>query len=108
MRMPARNVSEAMGILRSVAERTRVQPGCLSCRIYQDAQEEDVIMIEELWKSQEDLDRHLRSAEYRHVLLVVEMAHEQPEFRFNDVSHATGLETIERARSPDTRKPADS
>lgn len=98
MRMPGPAVAEAMAILRSVAERTRAQPGCLSCRIYQDAQENNVIMVDELWESQEDIDRHFRSDEYRHVLLVVEMASEQPDFRFSDVSHSKGLEIIEKAR----------
>jgi quinol monooxygenase YgiN len=86
-------------ILRSVAERTRVQPGCISCRLYHDAKEEDVIMIEEVWRSQEELERHLRSAEYRNVLLVVELAYKEPEIRFSTFSHSTGVETIEKARS---------
>jgi len=33
--------------------------------IYRDVQEEDTIMIEELWSSQEDLERHLCSSECR-------------------------------------------
>jgi hypothetical protein len=56
-------------------------------------------MIEELWRTQEELERHLRSAEYRNVLLVVEMAHKEPEIRFSAFSHSTGIETIEMARS---------
>jgi quinol monooxygenase YgiN len=56
-------------------------------------------MIEETWETQEALDRHLRSAEYRNVLIVVEMAIEKPEIRFSEFSHSTGVETIEKARS---------
>jgi hypothetical protein len=33
------------------------------------------------------------------VLLVVEMAVEPPEIRFDAISNSTGLETIEKARS---------
>jgi len=99
MTLPAQKAKEAEEILRSMAERTRVQPGCISCRIYHDTQEKHVIMIEEVWKSQEELERHLRSAEYRNVLLVVEMAHKEPEIRFSAFSHSTGIETIEMARS---------
>ena len=55
-------------------------------------------MIEEVWKTQEDLDRHLRSEDYRHLLLVTEMALEPPEIQFKTVSHSAGLEIIERAR----------
>ena len=56
------------------------------------------MMIEELWQSNEDLDRHLRSDDYLKVLLVVEMAIEKPEIRFNSISCSTGVETIEKAR----------
>ena len=99
MKMPVQKAKQAMEILRSVAERTRVEPGCISCRIYRDDQEEHAILIEEFWRSQEELERHLRSAEYRNVLLVVEMAHEKPEINFCDFSGSTGVETIEKART---------
>jgi len=99
MKMPGQKAKEAMEILRSVAERTRVEPGCISCRIYRDDQEEHAILVEEFWKSQEELERHLRSAEYRNVLLVVEMAHEKPEISFCEFSGSTGVETIEKART---------
>jgi len=99
MKLPGQKAKEAMEILRSVAERTRVEPGCISCRIYRDDQEEHAILIEEFWRSQEELERHLRSAEYRNVLLVVEMAHEKPEISFCEFSGSTGVETIEKART---------
>ena len=89
---------EAFAILRSMAERTRVESGCIACRIYRDAQEEHSIMLEELWKDEEDLNRHLRSDEYRNVLLVMEMAVEQPEIRFETISRTNGIEIIEKAR----------
>jgi quinol monooxygenase YgiN len=98
MKMPVQKVMEAVEILRSVAERTRVLPGCISCRIYHEAEEENVIMLDEHWRTQEEHERHLRSAEYRSVLLVVEMAQEKPEIKFSEFSDSTGVETIEKAR----------
>ena len=99
MKLPGQKVKEALEILRSMAERTKVEPGCISCRIYRDDQDEHTILVEEFWKSQEELERHLRSAEYRNVLLVVEMAHEKPEISFCEFSGSTGVETIEKART---------
>ena len=90
---------EALEILSSIAERTRVEPGCISCRVYRDVQEEHMIMVEELWRSQEELERHLRSSDYRSVLLVVEMAEVPPEIKFSTISNSSGVETIEKARS---------
>jgi len=56
-------------------------------------------MVEEIWRSEEDLKHHLRSEEYRNVLMVMEMALKHPEVRFNTISTSTGIETIEKARS---------
>lgn len=97
--MSPRNAREALEVLRTLAERTRVEPGCISCRIYKDVQQEHTIMFEELWSSQEELQRHLSSTDYQRVLLVVEMAKGQPEIRFSVISHSSGFETIAEARS---------
>ena len=99
MMMSAKKFGEALRILRSMAEQSRVQPGCLSSQIYRNGQEDNVLMLEQLWSNEEDLERHLRSEEYRQVLLVMEMALKHPEVRFNTVSTSTGIDTIEKARS---------
>ena len=89
---------EVMEVLSSLAERSRFEPGCIDSRVYQDVQVEPAIMIEQLWESGEDLERHLRSEEFRKVLLVVEMAVEPPEIRFDEILQSTGFEAIEKAR----------
>jgi quinol monooxygenase YgiN len=99
MTIPPRKRGEALKILRSMVERCSVHSGCLSWHIYEDVQEDNVLMLEEMWRSEEDLDRHLRSGEYRTVLLVMEMALKHPEVKFYRISTSTGMETIERARS---------
>jgi hypothetical protein len=55
-------------------------------------------MIEELWSSREELQRHLRSSDYKTILLVIEMAKGRPEIRFDEVSRSSGVETIVEAR----------
>jgi len=99
MRISPRNRDEALRILRSTAEENRILPGCLNCRIYEDLQEDNVIMFEELWRSEEELEQHLRSEEYRRLLLIMEMALQHPEVRFNRISNSSGIETIEKART---------
>ena len=99
MLIPKKRRSEVLGILSSVAERCRFESGCISCRVYQGVEVDHAVMLEEVWRNEEDLERHLRSDEYRKVLLVVEMALEPPEIRFHTISHSTGVETIEKARN---------
>jgi len=96
--IPANKVNEALMILDSVIELTRLEEGCISCRLYRDLQEEGALMLEEIWSSQNDLERHLRTAKFHTVLLVVEMATEYPEIRFDVIAHTTGMETIQRIR----------
>ena len=100
MTIPPQKSGEVLKILRSVAEQCRYDRGCLCCHIYGDLQEKNVLMLEEVWRTEEDLDLHLRSDEYRNLLLVLEMALKQPEIRFDTISSSTGIEAIEKARSP--------
>jgi quinol monooxygenase YgiN len=90
---------EALKILRLIVEQRQVQPGCFSSCLYEDLNEENVIIFEEMWQDEETLKRHLRSEEYRNLLLVLEMALKQPEIRFHAIAGSTGIETIEKARS---------
>lgn len=97
MMIPPEKRGEAVKILRSIVEQNRIQAGCLSSRIYEDA-EDSTLMFEEIWRSEEDLKRHLQSEEYPKVLLVAEMALERPEIRFEVISSTSGIETVEKAR----------
>jgi quinol monooxygenase YgiN len=98
MTMPPQKSGEALRILKSITEQCRDKPGCISCHIYEDLQENNIFMLKEMWRSEEDLDRHLRSDEYRNLLLILELAPERPEIRFDTISASTGIETIEKAR----------
>jgi len=99
MIIPPKKRNEALKILRSIAEQCKIHPGCLGCHIYNDVQDHNVLMFEEMWRNEEDLAQHLRSEKYNHVIVVMEMALKHPEVRFNTVSTSTGIETIEMARS---------
>jgi len=99
MLIPLNKQSEALDILSSVSMLTQFEPSCISTRFYRGVDEARAVMIEELWTSEEDLLRHLRSEEYHRVLLVVEMAEERPEIRFDTIRHSSGVETIEKARN---------
>jgi quinol monooxygenase YgiN len=98
MTIPPQKRGEALKILRSMAEKCRDDLGCLSCNIYEDLQEKNVLMLEEVWRADEDLNLHIRSDEYLKLLLVMEMAIKRPVIRFNRISNSTGIETIEKAR----------
>jgi quinol monooxygenase YgiN len=99
MTIPPQKSDAVLGILRAVLEQCRDDARCLSCHIYGDVQEKNVLMLEEVWNAEEDLDHHIRSDEYRNLLLALELAVTRPDIRFNIISSSTGIETIEKARS---------
>jgi quinol monooxygenase YgiN len=96
--LPSNCLQEAMGILGAMAEQARMERGCLGCHLHRDALEENVLILEESWASEADLEHRLRSPDYRTLLLVMELATRPPEVRFDTVSTSTGLETIQKAR----------
>ena len=97
--LPSKKRLEVLGIFWSMAERARFEPGCVGCHVSQDTRDDRVIVLEEWWEDEEDLKRHLRSDEYRKVLLVMEMALYPPEVMFETISGSSGIETIQKARS---------
>ncbi len=99
MTIPPKKRGDALKIFRLIAEQCKFDPGCIRCRIYGDLQKKNVLMYEEVWKSEEDLEVHIRSDEYLKLLLALEMALKQPEIRFDTISSSAGIETIEKARS---------
>jgi quinol monooxygenase YgiN len=99
MAIPMQKRGESLKILKSMVAGNQVQPDCVFCRICEDVLEDNILQFEEMWMSEEELERHLRSHEYHNLLLVLEMALKQPEIRFDTISSSTGIETIEKARS---------
>ena len=101
MSIPLARHREALEILESVHARVKAESSCISARIYRGLDGDPAIMIEELWKSQEDILHHLRSDEYRQILLVLEMAEEPPDIRFDTIAHSGGVDIIRNARVAD-------
>jgi quinol monooxygenase YgiN len=100
MAIPLQKREEVFKILKSMVARNQARTNdCVFCRISEDAIEDNVIQFEEMWSSEEELERHLRSDDYYKVLLVLEMALKQPEIRFETISSSKGIEIIEKARS---------
>lgn len=98
MCIPFENESGALEILESLIEEIQFEPGCVSCRLSRSVGDVRAIMLDKLWLSEAELQHHLRSERYRKILLVVEMAAEPPEIRFDRIAQSSGMETIEQAR----------
>lgn len=96
--VPPEKRDAVLQTLRSLLGPTQVQPGCISCQVHQDIENENALTLVEEWESQAELDRHIRSEEYRKVLAVMDMSSKPPEIKFNTVSSTAGMETVVAGR----------
>ena len=99
IKVPRERHRDFMDSARLIVEPTKIQPGCISCRLYQDLDEPDAVFLVEEWKSRKELDRHLNSDQYRIVLSLMEASDQFPEIKLSTISKTEGLEAIEAVRS---------
>jgi quinol monooxygenase YgiN len=88
-----------MNSARLILGPTRIQPGCISCRLYQDLDEPDAVFLVEEWESRKNLDRHFNSDQYRIILSLMEASDQFPDIKISTVSKTEGLEAIDAVRS---------
>lgn len=90
--------SDLLETIRGMLEPVRVERGCLSYRLYEDVEDRNTFVLVEEWKTQQDLENHIRTDNQRRLLELMDLLIEQPELRFNTVSHTAGMELIEDVR----------
>ncbi len=74
-----------------------VQPGCLSVNLYSNTSTNHLLLIEE-WDSHTNLDRHIRSEQFRTILAIMDMADERPEISFRTISSTQDFELVRELR----------
>lgn len=99
--LPAPNRrAEVIAILRTVQGPVLAQPGCGAFQIFEEQAPERAVVLVERWESEEALQTHLRSENYRRILGAIELSRGQPELRFDYVSATEGMDLVERSRRP--------
>lgn len=93
---PARR-DALMTLLEALLEPTRVEPGCLDCRLYADNDDAAALTLVEEWSSQQALDRHLRSDVRKSLVATMELSAVAPVVRFDTIMRREGMEAIEQA-----------
>lgn len=93
--IPAKK-KEAICILRSLIGPTMVQPGCKQCKVYDNTEVDNEILLFQEWESQQKLERHISSMEFRKILAAMDLSIEQPSLSFHTVSNTSGLELVEK------------
>ncbi len=94
MTAPPGKRTEILRTLKPLLGPTRVQPGCLSCRLYRDVEQTNTFVWMEVWESQAALERRFQSADYRILLALLDLSSQLPEIRFDTVAATQGMEII--------------
>jgi len=99
MAIPLEKQNDALRVIGPIIAQSRKEPGCLSYHVYQDIMDNNVLMIQGNWKTEKNLEQHVRSHQYINLLLVMEMSLKQPEIRFDTIAGSIGIEKINMIRS---------
>lgn len=94
-----RHRSDAFRTLRVLMGHATADAGCAGFSISQDVTNPETLTICARWATREDLDRHVRSAEYRLLLAVIDLSVTPPEISFDDLWHIGGLDIVQALRT---------
>ena len=95
---------DLLATMKGMLEPARVERGCLSYRLYEDVENRNAFILLEEWATQEDLERHISKDNQRQLLTLMDLLSEQPELRYNTVSHTAGMDLIEDVLKPGVPK----
>ncbi len=90
--------SEVLRTLRVLMGHATAKSGCAGFSISQDVSDPETLTICEQWATQEDLDEHVRSADYRLLLAVVDLSVTPPKISFDALEHIGGLDLVQALR----------
>jgi len=96
---------EVLRILRVVKGHATAKAGCAGFAFSQDLSNPEALTITDCWATRDDLIEHIRSAEYRLLLAVIDMSLTPPEISFDELEHLGGLDFVQALRTPSNTAP---
>ena len=98
---PAFGTPQLVHALRFLASPTRLEPGCLGCRVWTEESDESTVQYVEEWATEEAMRLRVRSERFTRLLEVFESAKEAPSIQFDFVLETRGLDYVAEVRSRD-------
>jgi len=97
--LPRKHRKEVFKALVRFKQLTEISMGCMGCHISRDIEKPNTLIYSEKWQTREDLEKHIRSPNYRLVLEIIELSSQEPEIKFFTISKIEGLEVVTCTRS---------
>ena len=98
MRFTPEAQEDAVRALVSAVGRTEAKSGCRECVVTRDAAEEGLVRYGEAWESRAEFQRHLESAAFGIVLVVMDLCREKPRVVIGDLSGRSGIRHLRDLR----------
>ena len=95
--LPAKR-KELLQTIQALIQSIRRVKGCTNCSACQDVKDKNTFYLVEKWKTQSDLDNHLRSNLFDVLLGTKNLMSNPWGIEFNTVSSLKGIEAVKRAR----------
>jgi quinol monooxygenase YgiN len=89
--------AEAIQVLRSLLGPVRAEPGCTATRLLRDLDDGAAVTFEEEWQDYDRLESHLKTAAFRKVLAVMDLAARHPEVEIDEIASRRGFDLIVEA-----------
>ena len=90
--------SAVLETLLSVLGPTEIQPGCLSCSVYEEKGPDHAVVFGAQWETESALHEHICSDFYRRLLVACELSKRPPEVCFHHVSATQRMDLIQQLR----------
>lgn len=84
-------VEQAVQLLLSTIGRTKSKSGCKACLVGRDASDSTRVRYNEVWLAETSFRRHVRSEEFRRVLVAMDMSLEKPQVTVGTLSGRQGI-----------------
>jgi quinol monooxygenase YgiN len=97
--VPPEKRKEVLQTFKAILGPIRREQGCISCNCYVDVEAENIIFFKEEWKTNEELDTHLRSIHFGVLIGAMKLLNKEPVIRFNTIASTAGEEAIKAART---------
>jgi len=74
------------------------EAGCLSCALFCNIEDKNLLILLEEWQTRKDLNRHLRSEMFSVLLGTKSLLCDRPQIQIHTVSHSEGMESVNATR----------
>ncbi len=99
MMVPLEKRQELLQTIGMLAGTVRKEHGCRTYDFYIDTENADAFLLMEEWDTEEDFDRHVRTAAFSALLGALTLLNNRPDVRINAVAETAGMEKIKVLRA---------